>query len=160
MAQMRIDTDYIAAGGPQAYTWNVVRSESDDLIFRHAGKSGAQIFDGVKVQSLDFEKSGIDVPEDLKVADIGRPVSATWSRKADGSSGTIKFDYLVDASGRAGLVSTKYLKNRKYNQGLKNVASWGYWKGAGQYAPGTLREGQPFFEALTGIITIYCTLSL
>jgi hypothetical protein len=27
-------------------------------------------------------------------------------------SGTTTFDYLVDASGRAGLISTKYLKNR------------------------------------------------
>ncbi|KIN07016.1 hypothetical protein OIDMADRAFT_36690 [Oidiodendron maius Zn] len=141
-------TDYLAAGGPQAYTWNVVRSESDDLMFRHAGKSGAKIFDGVKVTDLDFVPSGIDVPENSKVADPGRPVSATWSRK-DGSSGKIKFQYLVDASGRVGLVSTKYLKNRKYNQGLKNVASWGYWKGTGQYAMGTKRQNQPYFEALT-----------
>ncbi|KAH8804523.1 CrpH protein [Xylogone sp. PMI_703] len=142
-------TDYIAAGGPEAYTWNVVRSESDELIFRHAGKCGAKIFDGVKVDSVEFaESSGIEVPEDSKVANIGRPTSATWSRK-DGSTGTIKFDYIVDASGRVGIISTKYLKNRKYNQGLKNVASWGYWKGTGKYAVGTAREGQPYFEALT-----------
>jgi hypothetical protein len=127
----------------------VIRSEADDLMFRHAGKSGAKIFDGVKVTELDFEPSGIDVPADSKVADLGRPVSATWSRK-DGSSGMIKFEYLVDGSGRAGLVSTKYLKNRKYNQGLKNVASWAYWKGAGQYSIGTKRQNQPYFEALTG----------
>lgn len=152
-------TDYIAAGGPQAYSWNVVRSESDELIFRHAGEQGAKIFDGVKVESIDFdESSGIDVPADSKVANIGRPVSATWSRKS-GESGKIKFDYIVDASGRVGLVSTKYMKNRKVNQGLKNVASWGYWKGSGKYAMGTKREGQPFFEALTGTSTI-CRLTL
>ena len=80
----------------------------------------------------------------------GRPVSASWSRK-DGSSGVIEFEYLVDASGRAGLVSTKYLKNRKNNQALKNIANWGYWKGAGKYGQGTSREGVPFFEALTGM---------
>ena len=82
-------------------------------------------------------------------SDLGKPVSASWSKK-DGTTGTIKFEYLVDASGRAGLISTKYLKNRRYNQGLKNVASWGYWKGAGQYALGTEKEGQPYFEALEG----------
>ncbi|MCJ1430339.1 hypothetical protein MMC29_008257 [Sticta canariensis] len=142
-------TDFIATGGPEAYSWNVVRSESDDLMFRHAGKCGAKIFDGVKVESFDFnESSGIDVPGDSKVADIGRPVSATWKRK-DGTTGSIKFDYLVDASGRVGLVSTKYLKNRSYNQGLKNGASWGYWSGTDQYAKGTKRQNQPFFEALT-----------
>lgn len=154
MANMRVDTDFIAAGGPESYTWNVVRSESDDLIFRHAEKCGAKIFDGVKVESIAFnESSGIDVPEGSKVADIGRPVSATWKRK-DGTTGSIKFDYLVDGSGRAGLVSTKYLKNRSYNQGLKNVASWGYWSGTDQYGMGTRRQNSPFFEALTGISTI------
>lgn len=128
----------------------MVRSESDDLIFRHAGKSGAEIFDGVKVESIEFgESSGIDLPADSKVADLGRPVSATWKGK-DGSTGSVKFDYLVDASGRMGIVSTKYMKNRKYNQGLKNVASWGYWSGTDQYAMGTKRQNQPYFEALTG----------
>lgn len=76
-------------------------------------------------------------------------MSAKWSRK-DGSSGVIKFDDLIDASGRVGMVTTKYLKNRKYNQGLKNVASWGYFKNTGYYGVGTYREGQPYFEALQG----------
>ena len=118
-------------------------------MFRHAGKSGAKIFDGVKVNSIDFIPSDGNTSSS-GVSDLGRPVSGTWSQK-NGSSGEIKFEYLVDASGRAGLVSTKYLKNRRYNQGLKNVASWGYWKGAGQYGVGTVREGQPYFEALEGL---------
>jgi hypothetical protein len=62
----------------------------------------------------------------------------------------VKFDYLIDASGRAGLVSTKYLKNRRYNQGLKNVASWAYWTGGGTYGVGTHKVGAPYFEALKG----------
>lgn len=142
-------TDYVAAGGPESYTWNVIRSESDDLIFRHAGKSGASIHDGVKVASINFDDSaGIHVPEGYKVANLGRPTSAVWKKK-DGTTGTIKFDYLVDASGRQGLVSTKYMKNRSFNQGLKNVASWAYWKNTDRYAMGTARDNQPFFEALT-----------
>lgn len=133
----------------------MVRSESDELIFRHAGDCGAKIFDGVKVEGIEFsESSGIQVPEDAKVADIGRPVSASWKRK-DGTTGSIRFEYLVDASGRVGLVSTKYMKNRKYNQGLKNVASWGYWSGTSQYAMDTTRQNQPFFEALTGTFKLF-----
>ncbi|OAA56183.1 Tryptophan halogenase [Niveomyces insectorum RCEF 264] len=142
-------TDFIAAGGPNAYSWNVIRSESDDLIFRHAGKSGAQIFDGVKVSAIEFVPHDGPSTADDKTLDPGRPVSATWTRKADGVSGVIKFDYVIDASGRAGLMSTKYLKNRHFNQGLKNVASWGYWKGAGRYGVGTPQEGVPYFEALS-----------
>lgn len=142
-------TDFIGAGGPNAYSWNVIRSEADDLIFRHAGKSGAQIFDGVKVSNLEFAPHEGPSTADAKTLDPGRPVSATWTRKEDGATGTIKFDYLVDASGRQGIMSTKHLKNRHFNQGLKNVASWGYWKGAGRYGVGTPQEGVPYFEALS-----------
>lgn len=142
-------TDFIAHGGSGNHSWNVLRSEADDLMFRHAGKCGADIFDGVKVDSIKFEpSSNQDAALESGTLDPGRPVSASWSRK-DGSSGEIKFDYLVDASGRAGLVSTKYLKNRKTNQGLKNIANWGYWQSAGEYAVGTERQGQPLFEALS-----------
>ena len=120
------------------------------MMFKHAAKCGAQTFDGVQVNSLDFVPSDIPLPSET-TNNPGRPVSAKWTRKEDGQTGEIKFDYLVDASGRAGIVSTKYLKNRKHNQGLKNVANWGYWKGAANYAKGTKREGAPFFEALTGM---------
>lgn len=121
-------------------------------MFQHAGKSGASIFDGTRVASLEFEpleEGSPAAPTNAEDPNPGRPVSATWTRK-DGTSGSIKFDYLVDASGRAGVLSTKYLKNRSFNQDLKNVASWGYWKGAIQYGVGTPKEGQPFFEALQG----------
>ncbi|KAE8393035.1 FAD/NAD(P)-binding domain-containing protein [Aspergillus alliaceus] len=136
-------TDFLAVGGPENYTWNVVRSEADDLMFRHAGESGAQVFDGVKVTSVNFE------PDSESVDDgPGRPVSASWSRK-DGSNGIIQFRYLIDATGRAGLVSTKYLKNRVVNNALKGVATWGYWEDVEVPGAGTPRENDPYFEAIS-----------
>ncbi|KAL9600000.1 MAG: hypothetical protein Q9219_003469 [cf. Caloplaca sp. 3 TL-2023] len=138
-------TDFVAAGGPEGYAYNVVRSEADDLLFKHAGKSGAHTFDQTKIDSIEFAPT--DEPWTEELPNPGRPVSASWSRK-DGSSGVIKFDDLIDASGRVGIVSTKYLKNRKYNQGLKNVATWAYFKNTGYYGVGTYKEGQPYFEAL------------
>ncbi|KAI0104012.1 hypothetical protein GGR51DRAFT_239765 [Nemania sp. FL0031] len=134
-------TDFIAAGGPGGYAWNVVRSEADDLLLKHAEMCGVKTFDETKVASIEFS------PPCSNAREFGRPVSATWTRK-DGSSGTIAVDYVVDASGRNGLISTKYLKNRTYNQGLKNIASWGYWKGGGVHGVGTHKEGAPYFEAL------------
>jgi 2-polyprenyl-6-methoxyphenol hydroxylase-like FAD-dependent oxidoreductase len=119
----------------------VVRSEADELLFKHAGECGVHTFDETKVASIEFSKT------ESSDGKLGRPKSATWTRK-DGSSGTIMLDYLVDASGRAGLISTKYLKNRHFNQGLKNVASWSYWKGGGVYGVGSYKEGAPYFEAL------------
>jgi hypothetical protein len=47
-------------------------------------------------------------------------------------------------------MATKYLKNRKFNQALRNIAFWGYWTGAGKYAPGTDRENATWLEALVG----------
>ncbi|KAG8422828.1 Halotolerance protein HAL2 [Metarhizium acridum] len=78
---------------------------------------------------------------------FGQPVSATWVRQ-DGTSGSITYKYLVDASGRQGILSTKYLKNRKFNNNFKNAAIWAYWKSDNVYGPGTHMEGSPYFEAL------------
>ncbi|KAF9034483.1 FAD/NAD(P)-binding domain-containing protein [Hymenopellis radicata] len=126
-------TDFVSHD-PNNYSWNTVRSQADEMMLRYAARVGAKVFEEIKVTELEF--SG------------GRPVSAQWKGK-DGSAGKISFDYIIDASGRAGIISTRYLKNREFNDTLKNVASWGYWNGTGKYLPGTSRENSPFFEALT-----------
>ncbi|RFU29750.1 hypothetical protein B7463_g6563, partial [Scytalidium lignicola] len=141
-------TDFIAVGGPNNYAWNVVRSEADNLMFQHASKSGAKIFDGVQVKSIAFEDAPTPTGDTVENLNPGRPVKAVYTIKETQVTGEISFDYIVDASGRMGLLSTKYMKNRRYNQGLKNVASWGYWEGTGAYEVGTHRENSPFFEAL------------
>jgi hypothetical protein len=91
----------------------------------------------------------------------GRPISATYKRRDDGSTGTIRFDYIVDASGRAGVLSTKYMKNRHYNASLKNVANWAYFEGTGAYNNDAGHPNTPFFEALNGthsiVMKILCT---
>ncbi|KAL9118590.1 MAG: hypothetical protein Q9187_004861 [Circinaria calcarea] len=72
------------------------------MMFRHAEKSGAKVFDGVKVNSIEFlPVDGKNSAVNSNMPHTGRPVSASWSRK-DGSSGVIDFEYVVDASGRAG----------------------------------------------------------
>lgn len=78
-----------------------------------------------------------------------------YTRKSDNSVGEISFNYIVDATGRTGLLTTKYLKNRVYNNTLKNVATWSYWTDVERYARGTSRENTPLTEALTGISLMY-----
>ncbi|KAM6506246.1 Tryptophan halogenase [Fusarium solani] len=136
-------TDFLTAGGPDGYAWNLLRSEPNELLFRHAGACGAHIFDETKVDTVQFEQTASNV----KANQPGRPVSATWTRK-DGSSGSVSFEYLVDASGRCGILSTKYLQNRTFNPNFKNVANWGYWKSDKLYGVGTHMEGSPYFEGL------------
>lgn len=108
-------------------------------MLRHSAKCGALVFEETKVTSVEFEGAPTD----------SRPISVSW-KTAQGTTGKTTFDYLIDASGRNGILSTKYLNSRKFNNSLKNVASWGYWKNTGMYKHGTVREGSPFFEALSG----------
>lgn len=96
------------------YSYQVVRSEFDHLLLQHASSQGVQVFEGTTIQSLSFEGE--------------RPRSATWSH--DDETGEISFDYLIDASGRAGLMATRYLKNRHFHEAFQNVALWGYWQDA------------------------------
>jgi flavin-dependent dehydrogenase len=132
---------HISNGNSQLIVYFQVRSEFDEILLRHATESGAAVYEGVQVTGIQFSGE--------------RPISATW--KSDmGSTGELGFNWLVDASGRTGIMSTKYLRNRRFNQSLKNVAFWGYWNGANMYAPGTKRENAPWFEALTGELQTRC----
>jgi flavin-dependent dehydrogenase len=116
------------------------RSEFDKILLDHAEITGAQVFQSTKVMSLDFSGE--------------RPVSAQWAHGPSSQSGVITFDYLVDASGRTGLMSTRYLKNRRFNASLKNVAMWAYWRNTDVYARGAAAEGAPYFEALSGMVVL------
>ncbi|KAG1860798.1 hypothetical protein F4604DRAFT_1789862 [Suillus subluteus] len=129
-------TDFVALGHNNS-SWNVVRSVFDKMLLDHATSCGAKVFQQTSVKSFGFSAT-----------ESARPVTAEWLRAADGETGVISFDYLVDASGRSGLMSTKYLRNRHFNASLKNIALWGYWTGVGTYGVNTPREGAPWFETL------------
>ncbi|KAK6078946.1 hypothetical protein SCUP234_05872 [Seiridium cupressi] len=133
-------------GGSDNLAWNVVRSEGDELLFRHAGKSGAKAFDGVTVTSIDFAPS--NGANGSAVHSPGKPISASWFKKEDGTSGVINFSYIIDATGRAGLLSTKYLKNRHYNSAINKSVSWAYFKNASKYGEGTEQADVPLYEGM------------
>jgi flavin-dependent dehydrogenase len=103
-------------GEPDArFAYQVVRAEFDQLLLEHAKSEGVKVLEGAEVTSLTF--------------DGDRPRAAAWKeRGGEGRSGEISFDYLVDASGRAGIMSTRYLRNRRFNKAFQSVAAWGYWK--------------------------------
>ncbi|KAJ6549698.1 FAD/NAD-P-binding domain-containing protein [Mycena capillaripes] len=128
-------TDFLPRGGT---SWSFTRADFDDIILKHAAENGASVYEGVRVTEIKFSSENPD-----------KPTAVQW--KSDQGTGEIKFSWLVDASGRNGIMSTRYLKNRHFSKSpaLKNIASWGYWAGADMYAPGTDRENAPWFEALT-----------
>ncbi|CCM00155.1 uncharacterized protein FIBRA_02183 [Fibroporia radiculosa] len=163
-------TDFVALGA-ENNAWNVVRSEFDHLLLQHAVSCGVRVFEQTRVTDISFINDGKDTNTSERPAfsrtsslgcpglpsvdentggrkvELGRATSAQYETVL-GGRGEIKFDFLVDASGRAGIISTKYLKNRKFNESLRNIAVWGYWCGTGMYGAGTSRENAPFFEAL------------
>ncbi|KAF9064539.1 hypothetical protein BDP27DRAFT_1333396 [Rhodocollybia butyracea] len=120
-----------------SHAFNVNRAEYDELLFKHAAEQGAKVYDEHRVTELQFSEQ-----------DSTRPVSAHWESKVNNTSGTIHFDYLIDASGRQAILSTKYHRDREYIKSLKNSAIWGYWKGSKRYGEGTERDGAPFIEVL------------
>ncbi|KAJ3757385.1 hypothetical protein EV360DRAFT_95249 [Lentinula raphanica] len=133
-------TDFVALGADNN-AWNVTRSEFDQLLLNHAQDCGAKVFEETKATSITFDEK-----------DKERPIAVSWARTP--VTGSITFTHLIDASGRAGLLSTKYLRNRHFNASLKNIAVWGYWHAHsttcfGMYGKGTSRQGAPWFEALT-----------
>ncbi|KAF7433146.1 Flavin-dependent halogenase armH5 [Pleurotus ostreatus] len=124
--------------GQDKRTWHVFRAEADELMLRHAAQQGVRVFEEVRVDSIEF--AGSDSMS-------SRPITANWKSKL-GETGAISFDWLIDASGRQGLMATKYLKNRIYREGLRNVAAYGYWENAPVEEDGS-HQNATWIECLT-----------
>jgi flavin-dependent dehydrogenase len=105
--------------GSHTYAFQVKREEFDQMMLEHARSQGVKVFEGVEVRGITFADD--------------RPVSASWVVKSSdngslGKQGETRFTFLVDASGRNGVMANHYLNNRKYHKIFQNIAVWGYWK--------------------------------
>ena len=107
--------DFGELRGRYQHSYQVPRAEFDHLLLEHATDQGVRVFEGTNVRDI--------------VYDGERPVAAQWEHLASGEIGETRFDHVIDASGRAGIVATRYLNNRRYNDMFRNVAVWGYWEG-------------------------------
>jgi flavin-dependent dehydrogenase len=117
--------DWSGNFGPQVYSWQVDRADFDLLLLDNARAQGVEVIEGAAVKRVLF------------AADGERPIGVKWAPQAlgpdqDGSMAaqTADCDFLVDASGRAGVMSTRHHKDRTPHRVFRNVAIWGYWKGA------------------------------
>ncbi|MFG2000628.1 NAD(P)/FAD-dependent oxidoreductase [Spirillospora sp. NPDC048911] len=99
-----------------AWSWQVDRASYDEILLRNAAEQGAEVIEGATVRSVEF--------------DGDRPVAAHWVRQGDASVHRTEFDFLVDASGRAGVLSRQHFDMRSPHDVFQNVATWGYWEGA------------------------------
>ena len=106
--------------GEDIRSWQVDRDDFDKVLLDHAAEQGANVTQGAAVKKIVFDGE--------------RAVAAEWS------GGTTDFDYVVDASGRAGVLSAKQFKNRHPHEVFRNVAIWGYYPG-GSLLPRTPEGG-------------------
>ncbi|MFV2109735.1 NAD(P)/FAD-dependent oxidoreductase [Micromonospora sp. LOL_015] len=107
--------DWTEIFGPGVRSWQVNRADFDHVLLTNAIRQGAKVIEGAEVKRVIF--------------DAGRAVAAEWVDPHSGQRRTTQFDFVVDASGRAGLIPARHFKHRRANDTFKNVAIWGYWDG-------------------------------
>jgi flavin-dependent dehydrogenase len=101
--------------GNPTHSYQVIRSEFDDIMLKNAAEQGAGVHQNVKIAEVHFDKE--------------RAVSAHYYDHASKSAGTIQFKYVIDCSGRAGVIGNEHLRARRFHHVFKNVAIWSYWEG-------------------------------
>jgi flavin-dependent dehydrogenase len=95
-------------------TWQVVRSEFDQMMLDNAREHGVTAHEGVRVVEVLFEGDravGVTIQED------------------GGKRRDIRAKVVVDASGQAGLIQNR-LRLRIWDPVLNKGAIWTYWEGA------------------------------
>ncbi len=95
-------------------TWQVVRSEFDQMMLENAREHGVIAHEGVRVLDVLFEGSRA----------VGVKV-----KTADGSVHEVRATVVVDASGQSGLLQNKF-KLRVWDPILNKGAIWTYFEGA------------------------------
>jgi flavin-dependent dehydrogenase len=95
-------------------TWQVVRSEFDQMMLENAREHGVAVHEGVRVLDVLFED--------------GRAVGIVV-REPDGGQREVRAKVVVDASGQAGLIQNR-LRLRVWDPMLNKGAIWTYWEGA------------------------------
>jgi flavin-dependent dehydrogenase len=95
-------------------TWQVVRSEFDQMMLENAREHGVDAQEGVRVLDVLFD---------------GERAVGVTVRAEDGVVREVRAKVVVDASGQVGLLQNR-LRLRVWDPLLNKGAIWTYWKGA------------------------------
>lgn len=127
------------------YSYFVERADFDDVLLRNAERLGARALEGHSVRDFAMEAGRV----------IGADVVGP-----KGEALAVRARYTVDASGQAALLARKF-NLRKFQRGLRNLAIWSYWEGAGRLPPPadehiftiSIEDGWIWFIPLRGGVT-------
>lgn len=100
--------------GEGATTWQVKRSEFDQIMLTHAAESGVEVREGWRVGKVLFE---------------GEQAVGVEAQEGNNAPQTIRARMVVDASGRATVIG-RQLKLRGPVPGLHKSSAWTYYSGA------------------------------
>ncbi|MGE0864020.1 MAG: NAD(P)/FAD-dependent oxidoreductase [Vicinamibacterales bacterium] len=106
-------------------TWQVVRSEFDQMLLDNAREHGVDAHDGVHVTEVLFDADGV-----TGGAAHGQGEKATGVViKVGGERREVRARVVVDASGQAAMLMNR-MKLRIWDPVLNKGAIWTYWEGA------------------------------
>jgi len=112
-----------AYDGSEPYAFEVLREEFDELLFRHAGKLGAELREGWSTSRLVFE---------------GSRAAGVVAVDPQGKEHTISARYVVDATGRNALLAHASKKTMRVPR-LDKTALFCQWRGG--FRDVGIREG-------------------
>ncbi|MEY2831684.1 MAG: hypothetical protein RLZZ574_942 [Cyanobacteriota bacterium] len=113
------------AEGQNSLAFHFNRARFDKLLLEHAEDTGAQVLQEAEVKKLIFEGERI--------------VGVEYEYQGQRHEARARF--VVDASGRAGVISKQHFKLRKMNGKLKNVAVFQQYKNVAKENNPTLHKG-------------------
>lgn len=102
-----------ALGNSFPFTYQVRRSQFDEILFRNAGRAGARAIENCRVTGVDFGSSGASVT----------------ARQEDGTERKWRARFVVDASGRDTFLATR-LGLKKRSTKHNSAAIYGHFAGA------------------------------
>src|SRR5438552_372608 len=95
-------------------TWQVLRSEFDQMMLDNAREHGVEVHEGMRV---------------LEVLFAGERAVGVRLQDENGNEREVHARVVVDASGQSSLITSR-LKLRDWDPVLKKAALWTYWEGA------------------------------
>ncbi len=95
-------------------TWQVLRSEFDQLMLENAAEHGVEVNQGTRVREVLFD---------------GDRATGVKVQYEDGRQEEVPAKVVVDASGQSTMIASRFKLLEKDTQ-LKKGAVWTYWKGA------------------------------
>ena len=113
-SEVKVDLGRSGVATDLETTWQVPRAEYDAILLAHARECGVEVLEGARA---------------LAPIERGGAIVGVRASLVGGEGRTFSCRSLADCSGQAGFLS-KFRPVRRYREELKNVAVYGYFRGA------------------------------